>query len=131
MSSCFKKKQSEASKAVCMSIVDDVTFLKLMVGSLVPDDKESGNSVVHFSGGHSGPGWKLFLLHLHGLVWREIIFHREGWSNIANLIISLKSTLKEYYIRCGWFCFPMYIDGDGYFFAEIIGVVICNMIVYF
>lgn len=61
-----------------MSTVDDMTFLKLMVGSLVPDKKESGNPVEHFSEGHNGPGWKLYLLNLHGLVWREIIFHREG-----------------------------------------------------
>lgn len=68
MSSCYKKKQSEPFEAVYMSIVDDMTFLKLMVGSLVPDKKESGNPVEHFSEGHSGPGWKLFLLNLHGLV---------------------------------------------------------------
>lgn len=51
-----------------MFTVDDVTFLKLMVGSLVPDKKKSGNHEENFSEGHNGPGWKLFLLNLHGLV---------------------------------------------------------------
>lgn len=78
MSRCCKKKHSEPSKAVYMSTVDDVTFLKLMVGSLVPNKKESGGSVEHFSEGHNGLGWKLFLVNLNELVWREIIFHREG-----------------------------------------------------
>lgn len=46
----------------------DVIFLKLMVGCLVPDKKKPGNPVEHFPEGHNGPGWKLFLLDLHGLV---------------------------------------------------------------
>lgn len=68
MSNCYKKQQSEPFEAVYMSIVDDTTFLKLMVGSLVPDKKGFGNPVEHFSEGHSGPGWKLVLLNLHELV---------------------------------------------------------------
>lgn len=40
-----------------MSTADDMTFLKLMVGSLVPDNKESGSPGKHFSEGHNGPGW--------------------------------------------------------------------------
>lgn len=54
-----------------MSTVDDMTFLKLMVGSLLPNKKESGNPVEHFSEWHNGQGWKLVSLNLHGLNWRE------------------------------------------------------------
>lgn len=62
--------QSEPSHAVYVSTVDGVTFLNLKVGSPVPDKKQSGNPVEHFYEGHNGPVWKLFLLNLHGLVWR-------------------------------------------------------------
>lgn len=39
-----------------MFTVDDVTFLKLMFGSLAPGKKKSGNPEENFSEGHNGPG---------------------------------------------------------------------------
>lgn len=63
--------QSESSQAVLVSTPDDVTFLKLMVASLVPYKKQSGNPVEHSSEGHNGPDWKL-----------EALFTKPSWISL-------------------------------------------------
>lgn len=47
-----RRKRVHSRQAVDMSTVDDMSFLKLMVGSLVPGKKEPDNAVEHFFLGH-------------------------------------------------------------------------------